>query len=184
MPKIVDREQRRAEITRALWVVISERGIEGVTYQEVAKAAGISVGRVQHYFASKDDLIRTGCQAIADRASRLYAQRVRHLDPWQSLTELLTEPLPRTESFRRGAAVWYAYLARGVIDPGIGAIIADASRGTVEEAASLLRAAGAPASDATRLVSLSNGLTQRVLVNVMTADQAATILNKEVAALK
>lgn len=184
MPKIVDCEQRRTEITRALWVVISERGIEGVTYQEVAKAAGISVGRVQHYFASKDDLIRAGCQAIVDRASSLFTQRVQHLDPWQSLAELLTEPLPRTESFRRGAGVWYAYLARAVFDPGIGAIIADASRGTVEEAASLLRAAGAPVSEATRLVSLSNGLTQRVLIDVMTADQAAAILNREVAALK
>ena len=183
VPKIVDHEQRRAEITGALWDVISGRGIEGVTYQAVAQAAGISVGLVQHYFASKDELVRAGCQAIVDRASSLYAERVR-LSPWQALLDLLTEPIPRTESFKRGAAVWYAYLARGVVDPGIGAIIADASRGTVDEAASLLRAAGAPPSEAARLVSLSNGLTQRVLVGVMTAEAAIAVLSNEITCLQ
>jgi AcrR family transcriptional regulator len=184
VPKLVDHEQRRAEITRALWDVISDRGIEGVTYQAVAQAAGVSVGRVQHYFASKDNLIHAGCQAIVDRASRLYAERVRGLDPWQALLDLLTEPIPHTESFKRGAAVWYAYLARGVVDPGIGAIIADASRGTLDEAASLLRTAGAPPTDAVRLVSLSNGLTQRVLVGVTTPEEAAVILGNEIARLR
>ncbi len=184
MPKVVDHEQRRAEITRALWQVIGVRGIEGVTYQSVAQAAGISVGRVQHYFSSKEELVRAGCRAIVDRAGELYAERVRHVDPWAALLELLTEPIPRTEPFRQGAAVWFAYLARGVVDPEIGLIIADASRGTVEEAASLLRAADAPVGEVTRLVSLSNGLTQRVLVGVMTADDAIAMLTDEIAGVR
>jgi len=184
MPKVVDHEQRRTEITQALWKVIGVQGIEGVTYQSVAQAAGISVGRVQHYFASKDELVRAGCQAIVDRAVHSYAERVRQLDPWAALLDLLTEPIPRTESFRRGAAVWYAYLARGVVDPGIGLIIAEASRGTVEEAASLLRAADAPPGEARRLVSLSNGLTQRVLVGVMTAEDAIAMLADETARVR
>lgn len=184
MPKVVDHEQRRTEITHALWEVIGVRGIEGVTYQSVAHAAGVSVGRVQHYFASKDELVRAGCRAIVDRASGLYADRVQGLDPWPALLDLLAEPIPRTESFKHGAAVWYAYLARGVVDPGIGLIVAEASRGTVEEAASLLRAADAPAGEASRLVSLSNGLTQRVLVGVMTADEAIAILTEETTRLR
>lgn len=184
MPKVVDHEQRRAEITRALWQVISARGIEGVTYQSVAQAAGISVGRVQHYFSSKEELVHAGCRAIVDRAGQLYAERVRHLDPWAALLDLLTEPIPRIESFRQGAAVWFAYLARGVVDAEIGLIIAEASRGTVEEATSLLRAADAPAGEATRLVSLSNGLTQRVLVGVMTAEDAIAMLTDEIAHIR
>lgn len=184
MPKVVDHEQRRTEITHALWEVISVRGIEGVTYQSVAQAAGVSIGRVQHYFASKDELVRAGCRAIVDSAVRLYADRVRRRDPWAALLDLLTEPIPRTESFRRGAAVWYAYLARGVVDPGIGLIVAEASRGTVEEAASLLRAAGAPPGEAGRLVSLSNGLTQQVLVGAMIAEEAITMLTDETTRLR
>ena len=184
VPKRVDHEQRRAEIVRALWTVINGRGIEGVTYQAVAGAAGISVGRVQHYFDSKEELVRAGCRAIVERATRTYSERVRSLDPWSALLELLTEPIPRTETFRRGAAVWYAYMARGVVDPEIGEIVSDASRGTVAEAASLLESAHAPPSEAERLVGLSNGLTQRVLIGATTSEEALTILRDEVAGLK
>jgi TetR/AcrR family transcriptional repressor of bet genes len=184
VPKRVDHEQRRAEIVRALWTVINGRGIEGVTYQAVAGAAGISVGRVQHYFDSKEELVRAGCRAIVERATRTYSERVRSLDPWSALLELLTEPIPRTETFRRGAAVWYAYIARGVVDPEIGEIVSDASRGTVAEAASLLESAHAPPSEAERLVGLSNGLTQRVLIGATTSEEALTILRDEVAGLK
>lgn len=184
VPKRIDYEQRRAEIVQALWAVINDRGIEGVTYQAVARAAGISVGRIQHYFGSKEELVRAGCRAIVDMATLAFHERARPLSPWPALVELLTEPIPRTETFRRGAAVWYAYVARGVVDPEIGEIVGEAGRGTVEEAASLLEAAGAPPSEATRLVSLSYGLTQRVLIRVTTSEEALAIIGDEVAALE
>lgn len=179
MPKVVNLEQRRTEIVRALWTVINHRGIEGVTYQAVARAAGISVGRVQHYFGSKEELVRAGCQGIVDRASTAYYNRVRSLDPWSALVELLIEPIPRTEAFRRGAAVWYAYVARAAVDPNIGEIVAEACRGTVREAASLLESAGASSGASTRLVGLSYGLTQRVLIGVTTPEEAIAILRDE-----
>lgn len=184
VPKRVDHEQRRAEIVQALWSVIHSRGIEGVTYQEVARAAGISIGRVQHYFDSKEELVRAGCRAIVESASGRYSERTGSLDPWAALLELLTEPIPRTATFRRGAAVWYAYIARGVVDPEIGEIIRDASRGTVAEATSLLTSAHAQPGEAERLVGLSNGLTQRVLIGVTTSQEALAILSEEVIRLQ
>ena len=94
VPKRVDHEQRRAEIIVGLWAVINGRGIEGVTYQAVAQATGISVGRIQHYFASKDDLILAGCRAIVERASDRYANRAASLEPHEALRDLLAEPIP------------------------------------------------------------------------------------------
>lgn len=180
MPKIVDHAQRRDEIIRALWVVVHDQGIEGVTYQAVATTAGISIGRIQHYFASKEELVLAGCRAMIDQASAAYYRQVRSLDPAQGLVQLLSEPIPRTESFRRGAAVWYAYLARAVVDPAIGDIVRQASQGAVDEAAALLDAAGAPPGHATTLVALSNGLTQRVLIGVTPADEALSTIAVEV----
>ena len=180
MPKRVDHDQRRAEIIIGLWAVINARGIEGVTYQAVARATEISVGRIQHYFASKDDLILAGCRAIVERASDGYATRAALLEPHEALLDLLAEPIPETASFRLGVAVWYAYLARGGIDPAIGAIIAEAARGTVEETETLLSAMGTPRGEvpreALRLVSLSNGLTQRVLIGATPAEEALEVL--------
>jgi len=74
MPKIVDPEQRRTEIIHGLWAVIYERGIHAVTYQAVAQAAGVSVGRIQHYFDSKQDLVHAGCRAMVEGAAGALAE--------------------------------------------------------------------------------------------------------------
>ena len=184
MPKIVDHAQRRTEIIHALWAVIYERGIHAVTYQAVARAAGISVGRIQHYFSSKQELVHAGCRAIVETAADAHQERTGSLAPMEALAELLTASIPRSETFRLGMAVWYAYLAQATADPRIEEIIGDASRGTLERAASLLRSAGAPAREAPRLVALSNGLAQSVLTGALCADRAAEIIRGEVSSLR
>ena len=184
MPKIVDHEQRRTEIIYALWQVIYERGIHAASYQAVARAAGISVGRIQHYFASKQDLVRAGCQAIVDTAESVHFERTEALEPLDALTELLIQPLPRTEALRLGISVWYAYLARATADPQIREIFTKASRGTLDYAARLLEQAGAPAQEAGRLIALSNGLAQATMVGAATANEAVRILSQEVDSLK
>ena len=186
MPKIVDPEQRRTEIIHGLWAVIYERGIHAVTYQAVAQAAGVSVGRIQHYFDSKQDLVHAGCRAMVGAAAEAHEQRADSLEPLEALTELLLQPIPRSDAFRLGSAVWYVYLAQTVADPQIAEIIGGASRETLEYATSLLRSAGAPAPahEAARLVALSNGLAQSVLIGALSPDRATDILGSEVASLR
>ena len=184
MPKVVDHDQRRAEIIGALWEVISERGTEGASLTTVARAAGVSVGRIQHYFASKQALVQAGCQAIVDMAEAGYRDRTRESDPWQTLTELLTQSIPTTAEFRMGAAVWYAYMARAVVDPGIGEIVRQAAQGTHEEVRSLLRAGGASEDLATALLGMSAGLTQHVLIGAMGAPEATATMTAEIDRLR
>jgi len=188
VPKVVDHEQRRTEIVHALWTVINEGGIEGVTFQSVAEAAGVSVGRLQHYFTSKEALVLEGCRAIVSSAASAYFARTARTDPWQALRDLLVQPIPQTESFRLGAAVWYAYLARAIVDPLIGEIVTEATRGTVDQVISLLEAAGLGAHDhqsvALRLVSLSDGLSQRALLGVTSPQAAMALIDEEIALLR
>ncbi len=184
MPKVVDHDQRRAEIIGALWEVIGERGTEGASLMTVARAAGVSVGRIQHYFASKQDLVSAGCQAIVDTAESVHLGRTEALEPLDALTELLIQPLPRTEALRLGISVWYAYLARATADPQIREILAKASRGTLDYAARLLEQAGAPEQEAERLIALSNGLAQSAMVGAVPVEEAARVLHQEVDSLK
>jgi len=66
MPKIVDAEQRRAQIARACWRVIVREGIAGVTTRAVADEAGIGKGVLFHYFRDKEDLIRVAFDELVE----------------------------------------------------------------------------------------------------------------------
>ncbi|MEV4632503.1 TetR/AcrR family transcriptional regulator [Rhodococcus coprophilus] len=184
MPKVVDHARRRREIVWALWAVIHERGIDGVTFRTVAAEAGVSIGRIQHYFESKEHLIRCGAEEIVAGAEQSYREGDSHTDPRAALDTLLTQPVPTTVPSLIGASIWYAYLARAVSDPWIRGFMTDASRGTVREAERLLGCAGLSAqharAGAMRLVALSNGATQSVLVGAMDADVANRLITQEI----
>ncbi|NUL49273.1 TetR/AcrR family transcriptional regulator [Cellulosimicrobium funkei] len=208
MPKIVDHEQRRGEIVLALWQVIHERGIDGVSFRAVAEAAGVSIGRVQHYFTSKDELVVFGCRAMVSAAEQDHGPDPSDREPARArdaLADFLCAPLPLTQGLRIGSSVWATYLAKSVSHPGIAAVVVEAMQGRVEATATLLAAArgtreaqGArsdepPApevevapetarvrSTALALVSLSEGLNTRVLAGALGADEAGALIRDAV----
>ena len=53
VPRVVDTNARRDEICRAVWTVIARDGVEAVTLRAVAHTAGVSVGRIQHYYPNR-----------------------------------------------------------------------------------------------------------------------------------
>jgi AcrR family transcriptional regulator len=57
MPRIVDAEQRRKELTDAAARLIARSGIESATLREVAAEAGMTTGALTHYFADKRELL-------------------------------------------------------------------------------------------------------------------------------
>lgn len=203
MPKIVDPEQRRTEIVMALWQVIHERGIDGVTLRVVADAADISVGRLQHYFPSKAELILHGCRQMVAAAVHDHGPPEQPVDPpaaHEAIVDLLCAPLPRDEGSRIGAAVWTAYVSAAASDPAIAEIVAGAMSGRVSALAALLTAPRATAAgpvtaaacggdennddddkvDALRLAAMSEGFTQRVLTGGLTPTRAGELLRREV----
>ncbi len=66
MPKIVDHEARRRELAEALWRITRRDGWEAITLRGVAAEAGVSMGLVQHYFRSKDDMLRFALEIIIE----------------------------------------------------------------------------------------------------------------------
>ena len=58
-----------------MWAVIATGGIESVSLRSVAGQAQVSVGRIQHYFASKDELLQHGCEVmLGDARAQFDAQ--------------------------------------------------------------------------------------------------------------
>lgn len=165
VPKLVDHDVRRREIAQAVWAVIAERGIEGVTLRSVAAEAGVSVGRIQHYYASREELVRDSCRELLKAATQRF-EAAGDATPVERLRRLILGRIPTTPEFAIGTSIWLAYEAKSVDDPVIAELVQRGHAGGVRETAALLGECGvadAPAV-ALRLMATAEGLAIRVLV--------------------
>jgi TetR/AcrR family transcriptional regulator, regulator of cefoperazone and chloramphenicol sensitivity len=97
----------RARIRDAALVLFAERGIDGATIRDIAKAAGVSSGLVRHHFGSKEGL-RDACDSYAlDRLKGLKEEVVLggHLGDASFLAAIHPTVLSL-----------YRYLARALLD--------------------------------------------------------------------
>lgn len=190
MPRLVDHDERRREFALAVWGIVAERGIEGVTLREVARAANVSVGRVQHYYATREELVRDSCRVMLEIAEEQLEGGVTGLGPGARLRALVLHAVPATTGLVRGTAVWTAYLAKSVDDPGIADLVRESHRGAVDLAADSIQEARAQGAmreaDAARdlaleLLALSEGYAARVLTGSLTAEEAVAALERRLA---
>jgi AcrR family transcriptional regulator len=117
MPKLVDHDQRRAELARAVWQVIGRYGIEGATVRRVAEEAGVSIGGLRHYFDSQQGLLRFAAAEVANAVGpRVSAHLVGDLPGVERARLILEELLPLDADRRVEVDVWLACLARARVD--------------------------------------------------------------------
>ncbi|MFF1574500.1 TetR/AcrR family transcriptional regulator [Leifsonia sp. NPDC058292] len=72
MPKVIDHDQRRADIIDVTWALIVKGGLEAATMREIATEAGFANGALKHYFPGKDEII----QGTYERALGMMSQGV------------------------------------------------------------------------------------------------------------
>ncbi|TQL67673.1 TetR family transcriptional regulator [Nocardioides albertanoniae] len=180
MPRVVDHEQRRFEIVAGLWQLVATRGIEGVSLRTVAAGAGVSMGRVQHYFGTKDALVVAGIELLVASAVVDY-DATAGKSPRERLLHLLLQQIPATEPGRIGVTVWYAYIAKAMTHAEVRRILAEAIRNGVEECTRHVQEAEDLREPEARvrareLLALSDGLTQRVLIGDLSAAEAEAMI--------
>jgi AcrR family transcriptional regulator len=121
---------KRGAALRAATDAIARGGVEGFRLGKVAAAAGISVGTIQHYFTSRDELIDT---AFADHeAETLAAIRAgavgtepgtdRAPDPWLELCGMLRSYRDWDDTHRR-SRMWIALAASALTRPRHAALV-------------------------------------------------------------
>jgi DNA-binding transcriptional regulator YbjK len=94
-------DERRWEILDAVFTVVDTEGAQQVTIRRVAAVAGVSVGRVQHYFPTKDALLTGAFTAVNELGTERVRQRipengVEGEGPASILDAVLTELIPET----------------------------------------------------------------------------------------
>lgn len=74
MARTTNTEARRAEITQALLTVIAQRGYEKATIQSIALQAELAPGLIHYHFKSKQDILVSLIEVMANVASSRYEQ--------------------------------------------------------------------------------------------------------------
>ncbi|MEV0661449.1 TetR/AcrR family transcriptional regulator [Actinomadura luteofluorescens] len=189
MPRRVDHDRRRAEFAEAVWRIAAEAGPAAVTMSAVAAEAGTSVGRIQHYFPGKDDLLAAAAAALRDRIDRRVRDAVERVpDPANAtatLHALLMALLPVDEESRATALVGAAFFHHTLRHPESSARHRQGHELIVSAVADRLRCMGSPSSgdDAERearlLVALVQGLATQLLLGHITAEEAGAIVRHQ-----
>lgn len=80
-PSRLSSDERRQAIIEAVKGVFAEKGFDGTTTRELAKAAGISEALLYNYFPSKESLYVAMLGACAEAPVWIKSNRVRALEP-------------------------------------------------------------------------------------------------------
>jgi AcrR family transcriptional regulator len=142
MPKVVDHEERRAELAAAVWRLASREGLEAVTVRRVAEEAGWSTGALVHYFADKEELLLFAFRTVAERVQRrLAAAEQRTADPLELARGMLIEGLPLDRDRQEEVRVWFSFLGLALTRPALARAQRLTYRAWRERVADYLRAA-------------------------------------------
>lgn len=111
MPLQRDAAQQRRRIVRSALSLLARKGIDSLSMRAVARHAGCTIGLINHWFASKEDLITAAWEeskAQTDRSTRrAYKESI-------SLDRLLQDTLSTTPAKRRDQQIWLAFSAMAI----------------------------------------------------------------------
>jgi AcrR family transcriptional regulator len=158
----------RDDLADALIRVVAGHGLDAVSIRAVAREAGVSIGTVQYYFATKDELLLAAYRRVIDQVTAR-ARRVAEQDPSPRdyIRSLVRELLPLDERREAELRVAVAFTARSVYSPRLTELYTDGYGALVAAIANALRRAAErdetapdviPQRDATQAVALADGL--------------------------
>lgn len=107
MPKQVDHEQRRREVTAVAAALVAAQGRRALTVRNVAEAVGSSTTVVSHYFEDLADLLHQTYQLAVARARRRI-ESVLRADPGD-LRGMLEAVLPLDEERTADWRIWLSF---------------------------------------------------------------------------
>ncbi len=191
MPRRVDHQQRREHIGDAVLHLIATRGLEAASLRNVAAQAQVSMGAVQHYFTTRQDMIafalRYNYERSTRRIPRLIAGAPGPLTTRDALRILLIDLLCLDGESREGGRLGAAILAGAMIDDQIAEAARTAYRGVLgfltrqlsgAAGRGELRPGTEPGHAARYLHAVVEGLRWPTVLGVTTAGEATAVLDE------
>lgn len=190
MPKIVDHQARRTLIAQALLRVTANHGLESVSVRHVATEAGVSPGMVQHYFRTKDQMLRFALDVVSERVEQRIGAGMAMLgadpNPKDLVRAVLIEMLPIDDERHHEAHIAIAFGARAAATPSIATRLREQGTQLLDFLATQLRVAQQagqvsaqlnPDYEARGLAALIDGLAVHELMRINTAEMSQAIFD-------
>ncbi|MFD6157564.1 TetR/AcrR family transcriptional regulator [Nocardia sp. NPDC060256] len=190
LPRLVDHEQRRRQITDATRRVIVSGGMGAVTFQTVAVEAGFSVRLVQYYFGTKHEFLLATHRSVMEDAGARFLRQWNALGsdatPREAIRAVLMELLPLDDQRHEETLVLGAFGWANITGQGINAEETNvAPRAVVTLVTDQLRRAQLPdesssaehALDALLVVAATGGIAQGMLQGFSTAESATALID-------
>ena len=182
MPRIVNHEERRAELAKHVWILIRKQGIAGVTIRNLSAQSGWSSGAIRHYLPTREQILSFAAEQLNTQAE----QRLRNLpytgQPLQDFQQLLHNLLPLDEETRTWMEVWLAFLSAAVREESYadtGGIVYANVKALLHEILTDFQNNGwqvNPEQTSTELHALLDGLSIHLLLRQITPEQAQETL--------
>lgn len=126
----------------AVFDIAADRGLDAASIREVAAAAGVSIGAVQHHFATKDDLYAFAFQQVVQRVTARLSQVDKEMSLAERLVTALAQLLPLDPEREREARVMLGFAARATTQPALAATQRTTLDDVVAQLSDQLAAAG------------------------------------------
>jgi len=188
VPKKVDHDARRRQLTDAVCRLTLRGGLQSATFRQVAAEAGVSVRLVQYYFGSKEGLLAATLEHVGERSIERLMKWIDATDgsPRAVLEAFVKSFIPADEESRMAMLMYVSLYTEGVV-AAMGDPSANETRktevqmmhDTILEQLTLgpLHEGIDPAAEAVLLTALLPGLGQYVLDGTMTPEAAATTID-------
>jgi AcrR family transcriptional regulator len=110
--------ERREVILEAAVHCLAELGYDRVRLRDVAKRAGVSIGLVQHYFETRDILLRSAFDHVSDSLIDQRTAAPDAADPWDRIVDLI-DRLAGDPELRRHCVTWTQYCVIASREPSM-----------------------------------------------------------------
>src|SRR5690606_24288902 len=111
MPKIVNHEERKAQIAKATWNDIAREGLGGASVRSIAKEANLSLGAVRHYFNTQDELLEFAMQLVEEQVMERIVEHTKNpIPPRELALNILMELIPTQDRIIE-MQVWLEYIS-------------------------------------------------------------------------
>ncbi|MFD1827064.1 MULTISPECIES: TetR/AcrR family transcriptional regulator [Mumia] len=119
-------EQRRSHILGVTLALVARDGADRVRLRDVAQEASVSVGMLQHYFATRDALLHEAFSAHAQEVvARVEVASRADVDPWERIRSLVLS-ITNPEDYLQRCSLWVEFAAAASRDVGLRTLMTEA----------------------------------------------------------